>query len=140
MFPIKLFLLVALVGAVTPLKFKFLARSSAEVDQVAAPLQASVGLDSSSNFTVCTFVTGGDFADLQATSGRFGVHLNVVNLSTKQLSSHQGLFNKKLRAILAVASTLPSDSVMLALDAFDVLIGRPAGDMESEAVVLLVCD
>jgi len=79
------------------------------------------------NLTVCTFATGGSLNDLQATSARFGVHLNVISLDSKNLEPHMGIFNKKLRAILSVANELSPDAVMVAVDAFDVLIGRPIG-------------
>ena len=79
------------------------------------------------NLTVCTFATSGSLHDLQATSARFGVHLNVISLDSENLKPHMGIFNKKLRAILSVANELSPDAVMVAVDAFDVLIGRPIG-------------
>ena len=79
------------------------------------------------NLTVCTFATSGSLHDLQATSARFGVHLNVISLGSENLEPHKGIFNKKLRAILSVANELSPDAVMVAVDAFDVLIGRPIG-------------
>ena len=79
------------------------------------------------NLTVCTFMTSGSLHDLQATSVRFGAHLNVISLDSETLQPHPGILNKKLRAIAALADELSPDAIMVAFDAFDVLIGRPIG-------------
>ena len=74
-----------LVSKVSPLKF--LARSSTEPDQgtaFASFREAQLKLKRNS-LHLCHWRR---FCDLQATSSRFGLHLNVVNLKITQLSSH----------------------------------------------------
>lgn len=119
------FLLMICTAPISSLRFRLHTKPGMHTTSTAP--NADIADSAPVNLTVCTFATDGNLNDVQATSARFGVHLNVISLDSKNLEPHMGIFNKKLRAILSVASELSPDAVMVAVDAFDVLIGRPIG-------------
>jgi len=121
------FLLMICTAPVSSLRFRLDLHTKPGMHTTSTTPDADIADSAPVNLTVCTFATGGSLNDLQATSARFGVHLNVISLDSKNLEPHMGIFNKKLRAILSVANELSPDAIMVAVDAFDVLIGRPIG-------------
>ncbi len=127
-----IFLLMICTAPISSLRFRLHTKPGMHTTSTAP--NADIADSAPVNLTVCTFATDGNLNDVQATSARFGVHLNVISLDSKNLEPHMGIFNKKLRAILSVASELSPDAVMVAVDAFDVLIGRPIGRLLPDPV------